>query len=105
MNLPNEPNEREVEQYKQEYCHIAFVTTSKDNHNKVFYTQNRCPWIRDKSLELADSRAIVKTLNVTDKGIFPEDCSQGPGWVGTLINPVNRGIFTIKWSSLVKLPQ
>ena len=99
------PNEREIVKYKQEYCHIAFVTTSKDNHNKVFYTQNRCPWIRDKSLELADSRAIVKTLNVTDKRIFPEDCSQGPGWVGTLKNPVNRGIFTIKWASLVKHPK
>ena len=68
-------------------------------------TQNRCPWIPDKSFVSADSRAIVKTLNVTDDGIFPDDCSQGPVWVGTLQNPVNRAIYAIKWASLVKHPQ
>ena len=47
----------------------------------------------------------MKTLNVTDDGIFPDDCSQGPVWVGTLQNPVNRAIYAIKWASLVKHPQ
>ena len=100
-----DPKEQEVERHKQEYCNIAFVTTSKDDQNKVFYTQNRCPWIPDKSFVSADSRAIVKTLNVTDDGIFPDDCSQGPGWVETLQNPLNGAIYAIKWASLVKHPQ
>ena len=64
------PNESEIVN-KQEYCHIAIVTISMDNQNKVFYTQNSCPWIPDKSLELADSRAIVKALNVTNKKNLP----------------------------------
>ena len=104
--LSLESDQVDVEKYKKEICHLAFVGLRRDSCVK-FFTQNWCPWFKtpEEHLPIWATNIIceTKTLNTPGLDVSPF-CYDGPGWRGILETAMEGGVHHISWKSLVKQP-
>ena len=83
--LSLESDQVDVEKYKKEICHLAFVGLRRDSCVK-FFTQNWCPWFKtpEEHLPIWATNIIceTKTLNTPGFDVSPFCYDGMEGYIG-----------------------
>ena len=78
----------------------------------MFHTPNRCPWTTIQTTDrpqsyhpYPDTACTRMEIDAPESGDFPDSCSYGPGWQGTLDLSFSDGFYFLNWTTLVKQPK
>ena len=103
----------DLDHYKRKVCDLTLVKWTNRGCTK-FHTPNRCPWTtiqttdRPQSLSYhpyPDTACTRMEIDAPESGDFPDSCSYGPGWQGTLDLTFSDGFYFLNWTTLVKQPK
>ena len=97
--------QRDLVNLKEHLCDMTLIRRNANEDCLILWIPNQCPWESFTEEAWPYSKDCdVKTINSGDAGSFPRDCSEGPGWNGTLETFVEGDSYKINWASLVKQP-
>ena len=92
--------QKDIDDLKDHICDMTLVKNQQRQDCVILWIQNQCEW----EPYAEDITCSHRTINVEDEDNFPDDCSQGMNWKGTLDTFVEGDSCKLNWTSLVKQP-
>ena len=91
----------DLDRLKGKVCDLTLVKWT-DRGCTMFHTPNRCPWT---TIQPTDLVCTWMEIDAPESGDFPDSCTNGPGWQGTLDLSFSDGFYFLNWTTLVKQPK